>query len=535
MNDLIDSRYRDEFEHSLDPLVVVDCEDARIVHFNPQALMFLRYPAESLVKRPWNAIREFLKTADSENASEDIPEGFHLVCVQCGDGSQPEVPIRSERIRFFDRDCELLTLRLADEAVIPAMVPEPELPSDAERVRFESLQADARWQLLAAEVPGLIYQTSGPTDRFEMTVPYINDRVEEYLGWTPAEIYESPLRLLQGVHPEDWSRYCDTALAAMTTLSPFVIELRFVSRKTGVVRWFKVCSSPRVLDNGHQLWSGLALDIDDLRRSQDSLQQLSHNLEARVEERSRELLEAQSKLIDLQTILHRTSRFNLIRQIAAGWADQVHQPLAAIVNYAGVGLRTAEPASPRARQTTEIFQEIQDQALRAGELLRQIRKFVSEQSIEPTTHDLSAIVNSALALAKVVFQQNEIEYDVSLPEAEAWVRVDESHLIQVIVDLLINSVEAMTDAQVENPRIGIQIQTTDDHIELIFYDDGPGISKLDASRIFDEFYTTKENSLGLGLAMSRAVVESYGGTLDLVPSTTGAVFQMKLKRVPAES
>ncbi len=531
MTDLIDSRYRAEFEHSSDPLLVVDCQNGRIVHFNLQALMLLRYPAGTLVETCWDTIRTSSSESEQTPSRETLESGYKPVGICCGDGTQAEVLTRSERIRFFDRDCDLLHIQLADEAIIPAMVSEPALPSEAERIRFESLEAEARWQLLSTEVPGLIYQTCGPTDRIEFRVPYINDRVDDYLGWTPAEIYESPMRLLQGIYPEDWSNYCDAALAAMTGLSPFEIEMRFVSRRTGAVRWFKVCSRPRVLDNGYQLWSGLALDIHDLRSSQASLQTLNRELENRVEQRSQELVQAQAELIELQAKLCRTSRFNLIRQIAAGWAHRVHQPLAAIANYAAVGMRHQNVTSSPDGTLAEVFGEIQREALQAGDLLRQIRSFIAEQFHEPLTHDLSAIVNSALNLARAIFQENNIQFELELPEEVLEVKADENHLIQVLVDLFVNSVEAMASANIEKPRIEIQLRSINDQVELILKDVGPGVPETEAKQIFDEFYTTKPNSLGLGLAMSRAVVESYGGTLSLIPSERQAVFRLLLPRV----
>ncbi|WP_166824949.1 PAS domain-containing sensor histidine kinase [Thalassoroseus pseudoceratinae] len=529
MKDLIDSIYRTEFEHSQHPLLVVDCATNRVVHFNLQAMMLLRYPAGILVETPWDTLAEFPSKRTKQFPLQQSPDSeFQPATIRCGDGSQVDVQVRSESISFFSRDCELVHFRLGNETAIPPMVRDLELPSDEDRIQFENLQAEERWQLLSTEVPGLIYQTCGPTDRIEFRVPYINDRVDDYLGWSAAEIYESPLRLLQGIYPEDWSRYCDTALAAMGKLSPFEIELRLFSRQTGAVRWFRVCSRPRVLDNGDQLWSGLALDISEQRSSRESLQLLNRKLEARVEERSRELVEAQTKLIDLQATMCRASRFNLIRQLAAGWAHQVHQPLAAIANYAAVGKRNEETGSSQLR----LFEEIQSEALRAGELLREIRSFVSEQLREPGDHNLSEIVNRALELARVVFQENNIDFQVDLPTHAPTVKVDENHLIQVIFDLFMNSVEAMTAAEIENPRIWIRLESLENRVELTIEDVGPGVPEQGHAQVFDEFYTTKENSLGLGLPMSRAVVETYGGTLKLIPDAEHTAFQLVLPRIP---
>lgn len=224
--------------------------------------------------------------------------------------------------------------------------------------------------------------------------------------------------------------------------------------------------------------------------------------------------EAEEQARLLQGELAHVSRLSTMGEMAAGFAHELNQPLAAINNYAQGCLRRLRGGE---REPTILFPaliQIGEQAERAGAIIRRIRRFVQKNDTEKSEIDVNAAIRGAAALLNNEALQSgtriRLNLDSSLPKAMA----DVIQIQQVVVNLARNAMEAMssTDAQTRELTIETAL-SADGRIGVAVHDTGPGMPKANADRVFDPFFTTKRDGMGMGLSICRSIVEAHGGTL----------------------
>ncbi len=265
---------------------------------------------------------------------------------------------------------------------------------------------------------------------------------------------------------------------------------------------------------------GEAVD-GDVRRFVGIVRDLSEQRAAEQSARSLELRLAQ------------VGRFNLMGEMAAGIAHEINQPLAAIATYAQAGKRLLQRGNPDAAMLTEICSKIDDQARRAGQVIDNLRKFIRKQEIDTQSLDVNRVVDDVLSLIEVDTHSEGIPLHVRASEGLPTVRADAVQLQQVLLNLTRNSVDAMRGGL--SKERGIVIATargTKGGVRITVTDHGHGVSAQLGDNIFHPFVTTKREGLGVGLAISKTIVQSYGGTLGYSENPAGgAIFAVEL---PAE-
>ncbi len=209
--------------------------------------------------------------------------------------------------------------------------------------------------------------------------------------------------------------------------------------------------------------------------------------------------------------LERMDRISLAGEMASGIAHEVNQPLSAIANYSRALLHMVDldGSNPDLRNTVD---KIRVQSHRAGEIVRQMRDFVSRHEIEPTPTSINDVVNEVLSFARLASGPTRVRLRTDLGRKLPDVLFDRIQLQQVILNLVNNAVEA-----IEPHTSGeVTIRTFFDEpsiVRLHVVDDGPGIPPEYEDRLFEPFFSNKHHGTGMGLAISRSIVESQGGTL----------------------
>ncbi|MEO6341178.1 MAG: PAS domain S-box protein [Caulobacteraceae bacterium] len=240
--------------------------------------------------------------------------------------------------------------------------------------------------------------------------------------------------------------------------------------------------------------------------------------------------ETQARLQELQAELVHISRLSAMGEMAATLAHELNQPLSAISNYLKGGRRLLQQDAPQSR-AVEAMDKAADQALRAGQIIRRLRDFVSRGESEPRLENLSKLVEEASALALVGAKEHGVRVKFEFDPAIKLVMADKVQIQQVLLNLIRNSIDAMSGA----PRRELLISISEAGLEMArvsVADTGPGISGEVADRLFQPFVTTKGEGMGIGLSISRTIVEAHGGRIwvDSTPGD-GAVFQFTLRRV----
>ncbi|WP_158240594.1 ATP-binding protein [Telmatospirillum siberiense] len=210
--------------------------------------------------------------------------------------------------------------------------------------------------------------------------------------------------------------------------------------------------------------------------------------------------------------LESASRSNLTEELAAALAHELNQPLAAVITYTGACQRTLAGTDipPRAR---EQLSKAAAQAERAGHVLRRLREFFRNATVEAETVAVTDLIGEVLLLLADEAARREAEFDLSVPP-ELTARIDRLQVEQVLINLLRNSMDAMDALDDEDRRVRITAQPAGDGmIAISVADNGPGISQEVTEDLFRPFATTRRNGMGLGLSISRSLIQANGGRL----------------------
>jgi two-component system, LuxR family, sensor kinase FixL len=229
--------------------------------------------------------------------------------------------------------------------------------------------------------------------------------------------------------------------------------------------------------------------------------------------------EAERRIEDLQTELLHASRLSVMGQMASTMAHELNQPLTAVTNYLEAGRHLISLGTVAPERVADLMEKAVAQAQRAGEVIRQLRQFVSKGETERRSQNLNQLVEEALALGLVGARQSGVrvllELDHDLPPGI----VDPVQIQQVVLNLVRNAIEAMEE--VDSRELMIATRAIEDEIEVSVADTGPGIAPELADRLFQPFVTTKKTGMGLGLSICREIVEAHHGHLTVAARPTG--------------
>jgi len=246
----------------------------------------------------------------------------------------------------------------------------------------------------------------------------------------------------------------------------------------------------------------------------------------------RDLTERQkteARLQELQSELVHISRLSAMGEMASALAHELNQPLSALTNYLkGSTQLLAKREDKESLIIRGALEKAAEQSLRAGQIIRRLRDFVGRGEVEKRVENVRKLVEEASALALVGAKERGIRVHFKFSPSHDLVLADKVQIQQVLLNLLRNSIEAME----QSPRRELQLSTapTDDTmLTLSVADTGSGISEDVASQLFRAFVTTKPQGMGVGLSISRAIIESHGGRIWAEPNPAGGtIFRFTL-------
>jgi two-component system, LuxR family, sensor kinase FixL len=245
---------------------------------------------------------------------------------------------------------------------------------------------------------------------------------------------------------------------------------------------------------------------------------------------------AEQRTRSLEHRLAHVGRFNLMGEMAAGIAHEINQPLAAIATYAQAAKRVLQRDDSRLSVLMDIHGKIDDQARRAGQVIENLRKLIRRQEIETQSLDVNSVVADVMSLIEADARSEGIAVHLRTEAGLPKVRADAVQLQQVLLNLTRNSVDAMRDGLAKERGIGIATGRSErGGVRIAVTDHGHGVSLQLGDDIFHPFVTTKRDGLGVGLAISKTIVESYGGSLSYADNPVGgAIFSIELPAQPQE-
>ncbi len=308
------------------------------------------------------------------------------------------------------------------------------------------------------------------------------------LGW-PASGKVTFEDFISRVHPEDRGQIRQTISDAIRDAKDYDSEYRLVL-PDGIVRWMSTRGSVHFDGEGKPARIlGISIDITARKQAELNTQrdraQLSH-----------------------------LSRVALMGEMSASIAHELNQPLAGILSNAAAGKRFIDRGDVDLGEVRELLGDIISDGRRASDVVRGIRGMVKKEQIARRSVDLNEVVMDAVRMVSADALLHSCQLETSLDTNLPVVNGDPIQLQQVLLNLVINAFDAMRDAPISNRRVAIATQPNEDGtVRISVRDYGLGISEEMRDRLFDPFFSTKTEGLGMGLAIVRSIIESHGGTI----------------------
>jgi C4-dicarboxylate-specific signal transduction histidine kinase len=282
-----------------------------------------------------------------------------------------------------------------------------------------------------------------------------------------------------------------------------------IRRYDGVYRWFLFRAEPQFDVFGAVLkWCGTNIDIEDRKLAEEAL------------------LQTQAQLAHVTRVI-------TLGELAASIAHEVNQPLAAIMTQGQSAQRWLAQDGPEGRNETRLaLQHIIDEAGRAGAIIHGIRELATKTNPKFVPLDINDVIEDAIAVVGRTALENKVTLSLQLASGLPTVLGDCIQLQQVIINLMINGMEAMSAISDRTRELSIESTSNqDDQVMVAVKDGGGGIDPVNAKRVFDAFFSTKAQGMGMGLSICRSIVEAHGGRVWATENTgSGATFQFTLSK-----
>ena len=330
---------------------------------------------------------------------------------------------------------------------------------------------------------------------------------ERLFGYEAAEVIGSNVRMLmpnpyRDQHDGYLDRYMRTGEKRIIGIGRVVVALR----KDGSTFPIELAVG-EMNSSGRRFFTGFIRDLSERQQTEARLQEL------------------QSELIHI-------SRLSAMGEMASALAHELNQPLSAVANYMMGSRRLLETETGEtARLVRDAMDKAAEQSLRAGQIIRRLRDFVARGESEKRVESLKKLVEEAAALALVGVKEHGVRVSFRLDPTIDRVLADRVQIQQVILNLIRNAIEAMEGQPVRELVITTE-PTEDNMVAIIIADSGTGLAPEILPKLFEPFVSTKSNGMGVGLSISRTIVEAHGGSISARPNhEQGTVFRLTLRVV----
>jgi PAS domain S-box-containing protein len=333
------------------------------------------------------------------------------------------------------------------------------------------------------------------------TPDIVNRLWYEYTGQTPEYVNSHPEAWMTTIHPEDREKAARIYWAGILSGGGFTMEARFLRAQDGMYRWH-LNRAVAVRDSQGNIvrMVGTSTDVHDLRIAQEELR----NTETRF--------------------AHMT-RVMTMGELTASIAHEVNQPLGAIVTSAASCTRWLAAQPPQMDKARRALERIASDGRRAAEVIQRIRALMKHQAPRKGWLDINETILEVLKLTQQELRRSDIRLETRLETGLPLVNGDRIQLQQVLLNLIVNAIEAMSGIERRRLLTVLSAAEGPETVRVEVRDTGTGLDPQYTTRLFEPFYTTKPEGLGIGLSISRSIVEAHGGQLAAGANTPrGAVF-----------
>jgi PAS domain S-box-containing protein len=347
---------------------------------------------------------------------------------------------------------------------------------------------------------------------------YWSPRMKELLGYADGELDVDFDTFESHLHPDDREHTNAAIKSHLRDRTPFSVEQR-LRTKSGEYRWFSARGQALWDETGNPLrMIGSTSDITERKRAEKALKEYSERLEEMVEERTQELRDAQEQLI-------RKEKLAVLGQLAGGVGHELRNPLGAISNAVYFLNMALEEPEPDVKETLEILQK----EVRTSEMIiSSLLDFARTKSPTRRKLDINDVVREVLSRTTV---PENVEVVSQLDEALPTILADPDQLGQVFGNIILNAIQAMPEGGqlvVKTSEVSEKLPKSE-WVAVSFTDTGVGISEENLGKIFEPLFTTRAKGIGLGLAVTKTLVEGHEGTIEVESEVgKGTAFRVRL-------
>jgi PAS domain S-box-containing protein len=337
-------------------------------------------------------------------------------------------------------------------------------------------------------------------------------------GYDPATTTPSYAVFVEPIHPEDRPAIEQTIATAVAAKSHFQLEYRIVL-PDGSIKHLLSLGRPGTTESGDLEYVGTVMDVTERKRAE---------AEARESER---------RYHDVQMELAHANRLATMGQLTASIAHEVNQPIAATVTNAQAALRWLGRQPPDLEEVRQALGRIVENGTRAGNVIDRVRALIQKAPPRKDRFGINGAIREVIALTHSEAIRNGVAVQTELEERLPRVLGDRVQLQQVILNLVVNAVEAMGGVSDGVRELVVSTDQVDTNGVLVAVkDSGPGLAPVSVERAFDPFYTTKPDGLGMGLSICRSIIEAHGGRLWMAANhPRGAIFQFTVPAFPGST
>jgi PAS domain S-box-containing protein len=322
------------------------------------------------------------------------------------------------------------------------------------------------------------------------TPDFVNQVWLDFAGQTVEFVRSHPEAWMTAIHPEDREIAAKRFWEGVHSGQGFAMETRSLRARDGTYRWHLNQAVVLRDSEGKVLkFVGTTTDIDDQKRTEEALRQI-------------------------QAELAHVARVTTMGELAASMAHEINQPLSGIITNAGTCLRMLAADPPNLDGARECTLRTIRDGNRASDVIKRLRGLFSKKAPTIETVDLNEATREVIALSRGELQRNQVILSLDLTDGLPTVAGDRIQLQQVILNLLLNASEAMRDVGNRPRKLVVRTEPDEgDHVRLSVKDAGVGLEPQSVNKLFQPFYTTKSGGMGIGLSVSRSIIESHHGRL----------------------
>jgi PAS domain S-box-containing protein len=455
-------------------------EDGRFKLANPEWERTTGWKVEEIQKQNLDIFVELYPDPQYRQVARDFASSSN--------GAHADLKVRVRDGRVIDMAADVVHLSDGSRLGIGKDI------TEQKRTEAELRESEARFRLVADSAPVMIWMADP-----DKLCTYFNKPWLEFTGRSIAR--ELGNGWAEGVHPADFQKCLDTYIQSFDRREAFRMEYR-LRRHDGEFRCLLDSGVPRFNpDRSFAGYIGSCIDVTDQKRAEEQLRQA-------------------------QADLARVTRVVAMGELVASIAHEINQPLAAVVTNGSASLRWLAAQPPNLEEAGEAIEAAIQEATRASDVIGRIRALLQKSPTQMQRLDLNTVIREVLILAETELRRGGVTVQTELAAGLPAVLGDPIQLRQVMLNLILNAIDAMSAITDRPHEVFIKSAARPDGALVQVQDSGPGVDPLHIDRIFDSLFTTKPQGIGVGLSLSRSIVEAHGGRLWVASGDrNGALFQ----------